>query len=108
VSLFDRYWRDSLYLSPDGPECCSDEAVTFHGILSDSKMYQLEYIFQHLRPFPNGGKYGNVAKAKEDLAESKKKFLTWEEKLKDDALSKMFQIMMTTEVIPVGPEQGTL
>ena len=21
VSLFERYWRDSLYLSPDGPHC---------------------------------------------------------------------------------------
>lgn len=49
VSFFERYWRDSLYLSEDGPKCCSNFAVTFHGILSDSKMYQLGYLFYHLR-----------------------------------------------------------
>ena len=46
VSLFDRYWRDSLHLSQDGPHCCSNRAVTFHGMVSSSKMYQLEYFFQ--------------------------------------------------------------
>ena len=29
VSLFERYWKDSLYFSPDGPSCCSSKAVTF-------------------------------------------------------------------------------
>jgi hypothetical protein len=44
-----RYWKDSLYFSPDGPSCCSNFAITFHGIASKSKMYQLEYLFYHLR-----------------------------------------------------------
>ncbi len=49
LSCSYRYWKDSLYFSPDGPSCCSNFAITFHGIASKSKMYQLEYLFYHLR-----------------------------------------------------------
>jgi len=95
VSLFERYWKDSLYLSPDGPKCCSSKAITFQGILSKSKMYQLEYLFYHLRPFANGGIYGNVAPPpkKEDP------FLTEEERLKNSMMQKWFDeqlALMTT------------
>ena len=94
ISMFDRYWRDSLYLSPDGPKCCSNHAVTFHGILSHSKMYQLEYLFHRLRPFYGGGTHGN-AKAQYDAGLGpgglKETFLTVEEMMKDKYLAKIFE-----------------
>ena len=93
VSVFERYWRDSLYLSADGPHCCSNFAVTFHGILSHSKLYQLEYMFQHLRPFYGGGTHGNVPPKQHGPKDS---FLTWEEKMKNEALGKFFGSLMTT------------
>jgi len=92
VSIFERYWKDSLYLSPDGPKCCSNRAITFHGVLSTSKMYQLEYLFYHLRPFYAGGKYGNVAPA----GPSRQSHLTWEEQRKEEEMEKMFNMMLTT------------
>jgi len=92
VSLFERYWKDSLYLSPDGPACCSSHAITFHGILSKSKMYQLEYLFYHLRPFPAGGQLGNVPPP----APPAPLFLSEEERLKAAALDKWFQSQLLT------------
>ena len=92
VSLFERYWRDSIYLSPDGPKCCSNHAVTFHGMLSMSKMHQLQYLFYHLRPFPDGGVLGNVPPP---LLPANP-FLTEEERLKNEALDKLFAGLLTT------------
>ena len=92
ISMFDRYWRDSLYLSPDGPKCCSNHAVTFHGLMSLSKMHQLEYLFYHLRPFPQGGTIGNVPPPPPKADP----FLTEEERLKAAALDKWFSQFLTT------------
>ncbi|XP_023341085.1 glycoprotein-N-acetylgalactosamine 3-beta-galactosyltransferase 1 [Eurytemora carolleeae] len=92
VSLFERYWKDSLYLSPDGPQCCSNHAISFHGILSSSKIYQLEYMFYHLRPFYSGGIYGN-SPAPPPI---KAPYLSWEEKMKEEELQKMFNSLLTT------------
>jgi len=95
VSSFDRFWKDSLYLSPDGPKCCSNHAVTFHGILSKSKMYQLEYLFYHLRPFPYSGTIGNIPPP----PPPQNPFLSLEEKLKNEAMDKWFESnfqMLTT------------
>jgi glycoprotein-N-acetylgalactosamine 3-beta-galactosyltransferase len=101
ISMFDRYWRDSLYLSPDGPKCCSNYAVTFHGIVSHSKVYQLDYLFQRLRPFYAGGTLGNrppkVGSEKAVPGGLRETFLTLEEMLKDKYLAKAFHSLMTTE-----------
>jgi len=78
-----------LYLPADGPTCCSDYAVTFHGILAQSKMYQLEYLLHHLRPFPNGGTIGNHPPKQHGPKET---FLTREELLKDQALAKLISL----------------
>lgn len=97
VSLFERYWRDSLFLSRDGPHCCSNYAVTFHGIVSKSKMYQLEYLYYHLLPFYGGGKHGN-SPPPPSKRDQKAPALTWEEHLKEEALAKLFGpgTLMTT------------
>ena len=92
VSLFDRYWKDSIYLSQDGPKCCSNYAITFHGLMSKSKVHQLEYLFHHLRPFPRGGRVGNLP-APLPKADP---FLTEEERLKNEALEKLFSQFLTT------------
>jgi len=92
VSLFERYWKDSLFLAPDGPTCCSNHAITFHGILSMSKMYQLEYLFHHLRPFPYEGVYGNaIPPPRPDDP-----FLTIEEKLKNEMMEAWLNSQLTT------------
>ncbi|QQP42060.1 C1GALT1specific chaperone 1like, partial [Caligus rogercresseyi] len=59
ISLLDNYWKDSLYVSPVGPQCCSKAAVTFHDVPSNSKMYQMYYLFYRLISFPSGGGHGN-------------------------------------------------
>jgi len=92
VSLFERYWKDSLYLSPDGPKCCSNKAITFQGILSTSKMYQLEYLFHHLRPFDHGGVHGNLPPP----AQKEDPFLTEEERLKAAMMQKWFDAQLMT------------
>ncbi|XP_040578858.1 LOW QUALITY PROTEIN: C1GALT1-specific chaperone 1 [Lepeophtheirus salmonis] len=60
ISLLDNYWQDSLYSSPIGPNCCSNHAITFHGLISNGKLHQNYYFFYKLRSFPAGGKIGNV------------------------------------------------
>ena len=98
VSLFERYWRDSLYLSSDGPHCCSNYAISFHGIQSKTKIYQLYYLYYHLLPFHGGGSYGNLA-APPSHRDAKAPALTWDEHLKNEALAKLFdhlQNLLTT------------
>lgn len=92
VSLFEKYWKNSLFLSEDGPKCCSNNAVTFHGIQSKSKMYQLEYFFYHLRPFPFGGKEGNLIPPPEKIDP----FMTLSEQRKNEEFDKWMNSQMTT------------
>ena len=60
--------------------------------MSRSKVHQLEYLFHHLRPFPGGGKIGNLP-APPPKADP---FLTEEERLKNEALEKLFSQFLTT------------
>lgn len=50
-------------------------------------MYQLEYIFHHLRPFYAGGKHGNAPAPQTIGARLGETFLTEEERLKDEMLN---------------------
>ena len=89
VSFFERYWRDSLYLSPDGPHCCSNYAITFHLTTSITRVFQFYYLYYHLRAFSGGGIHGNE-KAPLPKRPLKAPALTLDEKLKEQALDKIF------------------
>ena len=89
VSLFERYWRDSLHLSPDGPHCCSNFAITFHLTTSITRVFQFYYLYYHLRPFSGGGRFGNQM-APKPKRPVKPPALTLDEQLKEQAMDKMF------------------
>ncbi|GFX03328.1 glycoprotein-N-acetylgalactosamine 3-beta-galactosyltransferase 1 [Trichonephila clavipes] len=52
ISVFSSYWRTSAFLSEEGMNCCSDRAITFHGLLP-SKLYLMEFLQYHLNVFRN-------------------------------------------------------
>ena len=95
VSAFERYWRDSYYgTSPDGPQCCSNFAITFAGVLSKSKMFQQDYFHHRLRPFSKGGNTGNQPAPINSI--NKHPSLTLNELMKEEKLMHLFDPFLTT------------
>jgi len=52
ISIFNSYWRSSVFLPPEGGNCCSDLAITFNGV-PPAAMYLTEYILYHMSIFSN-------------------------------------------------------
>ncbi|XP_015914510.1 glycoprotein-N-acetylgalactosamine 3-beta-galactosyltransferase 1 [Parasteatoda tepidariorum] len=70
ISVFSSYWRTSAFLSEEGFHCCSDRAITFHGLLP-GKMYLMEYLQYHLDVFRNSFQgLGNHPKDSEENRKS--------------------------------------
>ncbi|XP_066303209.1 glycoprotein-N-acetylgalactosamine 3-beta-galactosyltransferase 1-like [Branchiostoma lanceolatum] len=70
------YWKYQFYPASDGPECCSDFAITFHYITPNT-MYVLEYMTYHLRPYgynyPQLSGMGGVGDKKPPVEEKQEK-----------------------------------
>ncbi|XP_035688943.1 glycoprotein-N-acetylgalactosamine 3-beta-galactosyltransferase 1-like isoform X1 [Branchiostoma floridae] len=70
------YWKYQFYTAHDGPECCSDFAITFHYITPNT-MYVLEYMTYHLRPYgynyPQLSGMGGVGDKKPHVEEKQEK-----------------------------------
>ena len=52
ISIFNSYWRSSVFMTSEGPDCCSDRAITFNDI-SPAIMYLTEYLLYHMSIFSN-------------------------------------------------------
>ena len=70
-------------------DCCSNFAITFHLMASTTRMFQFYYLFYHLRAFSGGGRFGNQL-APQNKRMNQNHALTLDEKLKEEALEKMF------------------
>lgn len=55
LSMFNSFWRTNTFPINEGENCCSDKAISFHG-LSPTQMYLTEYLMYHLSPFKNSPK----------------------------------------------------
>lgn len=53
-SLHD-YWLENVFKIPQGAACCSDVAITFHGI-NPTQMYLMEYLLYHMAVFGDSEK----------------------------------------------------